>query len=72
MFYFSSYIPSVNMTLTFKNWLCLKWLYCHFLGKGQVFCKSVELHIVRPELQYDLSQQLLHFLNSDEVLGLLL
>ena len=42
------------------------------LGKVQVFCKNVELHIVRAELQYDLSQQLLHFFNSDEVLGLLL
>ena len=67
MFYFLSYLTSVNMTLTFKKWRSLKWLYCHFLGKVQVFCKSVQLHIVRAELQYDLSQQLLHFFNSDEV-----
>ena len=56
MFYFSSYTTSVNITLTFKKWLCLKWLYRHFHGKVQVFCKNVELHIVRPELQYYLSQ----------------
>ena len=67
MFYFLSYITSLNMTLTFKKWLSLKWLYRYFLAKVQVFCKNVQLRTVRAELQYDLSQQLLHFLNSHEV-----
>ena len=35
-----------------------------FLAKFKSFTKNFELRIVRPELQYYLSQQLLHFLTQ--------
>ena len=62
-FIFQSYITSVDMILTFTN----KYVrngYRHFLGKVQVFYKNFELLIVRPELQYYLFRQLLHFLTQ--------